>query len=123
MERDILKQKILQKLQLGKNNAILGRNLAFITDSDPRFMRECIKELRHEGHLIGNSVGKPAGYYFIETAEELIENMNRARSYCIENALMRRDLKKAGRHLLEKHEEKETGQVNFLHLCINSRIG
>ena len=115
MDKEYLKLDILRRLKPGKEDAITGKILAYrIGERDTRYMRELIKELRQEGHLIGMSVGKPPGYYFIETPAELVECMDRCKSYCIENALTRRDLKRAGHNLLKEKFLADTGQLSLL---------
>lgn len=42
-------------------------------DLHERQMRECIKYLRRNGHLICSAPGKNGGYYFPETKEEFEE--------------------------------------------------
>lgn len=106
-----LQHAILQQLSRGHQNAItkdlLRQRLALRND---REMRQEIKELRHTGHLIGLSVKKPYGYYLIETAEELAGCMATLKGYCVEAAIARRDLKVAGRKLLEQQYLTDSGQ-------------
>jgi hypothetical protein len=74
LERAIL--RILSQ-RVGVENAILGsqmfdmlRGLGFAL-SDPRQMREAIKGLRREGHLICSAPGTTGGYWLAANREEL----------------------------------------------------
>lgn len=115
---DELKQSVLQHLSKGREKAISKDSLCQHLDlKDDREMRIAIKELRHERHLIGLSLKKPTGYFIIETVEELLNCMKTLRNYCVEAALTRRDLKVAGKDLLEELKEKElakTGQMRLI---------
>ena len=92
---------ILEHLSYGRENAITGEALSKRMDlKNTREMRQVIKELRHEGKLIGLSIRPPYGYYLISTAEELKECMATLKGYCVEAAIARRDLKLGGRVLL-----------------------
>lgn len=100
-----LRQAILEQLNIGKDKAITGDQLAKRLDlKGTREMRQTIKEMRHAGHLIGLSVKSPRGYYLINTADELNECMTILKGYCVEAALARRDLKRAGRSLLDPYQ-------------------
>ncbi len=103
--KEELKEAIVSSLLYGKKNAIIGKVLAYRigirnTETELRKMRRTISELRHERTLIGLSVNKPFGYYLIQTAEELHECMSTLKGYCVEAAIARRDLKLAGKALL-----------------------
>ena len=104
--KEELKFAITSTLPYGKENAITGKVLALrmgigTSATELRRMRQVISELRHERTLIGLSVHKPYGYYFIQNIEELQGCMATLKGYCIEAAIARRDLKLAGRALLE----------------------
>lgn len=106
MENAELKEAILSQLSFGKDAAITGKTLAICigigtSETQLRRMRRMISELRHERELIGLSVNKPFGYYLIQSKEELRECMSILKGYCVEAAIARRDLKLAGRALLE----------------------
>ena len=63
-----LKQAILSQLSRGQQNALTGDLLSRrLGLRGTREMRQVIKELRHNGYLIGLSVRKPRGYYLIDT--------------------------------------------------------
>ena len=104
-------QAILSQLARGKANAITKDKLSKRLNCGERTLREKIKELRGAGYLIGLSVRRPYGYYIIETAEELQECMAILKSYCVEAALARRDMKRGGRMLLEQEYRDKTGQL------------
>lgn len=108
-----LKNAILDQLHLGKGNAITKDTLAKRLHVGERDLRQTIRELRHDGKLIGLSVRKPYGYFLIETAEELQDCMDTFLGYCVESARARRDLKVAGRKLLEQQFLDDTGQLKL----------
>ena len=100
-----LRQAILSLLPKGKENAVTGDILAKrLGLRGTREMRQVIKEMRHDGKLIGLSVRKPRGYYLIQTSEELLECMSTLKGYCVEAAIARRDLKIAGKKLLDPYQ-------------------
>ena len=100
-----MKQAILEQLNRGHQNALTGDLLARrLGLKGTREMRQVIKDLRHNGHLIGLSVTKPRGYYLIDTIEELEGCMAILKGYCVEAAIARRDLKLAGRKLLNPYQ-------------------
>jgi len=100
-----LRQAILYELPHGHANALTGDILAKRLElRGTREMRQVIKGLRQDGYLIGLSVKAPRGYYLIETAEELQGCMAILKGYCVEAALARRDLKLAGRKLLNPYQ-------------------
>jgi len=100
-----MRQAILEQLPRGHDNAITGDLLAKrLGLKGTREMRQVIKEMRSNGHLIGLSVRQPRGYYLIETAEELEGCMAILKGYCVEAAIARRDLKLAGSKLLNPYQ-------------------
>ena len=100
-----MKQAILSQLSKGHKNALTGNILAKrLRLSGTREMRQVIKELRHNGYLIGLSVRNPRGYYLIDTVEELEGCMTILKGYCVEAAIARRDLKLAGIKLLNPYQ-------------------
>jgi|TARA_Y100000310_G_scaffold36889_1_gene34692 hypothetical protein len=97
---DMNKATLLGFLRSGKDKAVTGPQLANLLGiRDTRAMRLMLRELISEGHLIGLSVRNPKGYYLIETPEELKECMATMKSYCVNAALHRRDLKRAAHKL------------------------
>lgn len=100
----------------GRTNAIPRRELRVvlgqrddnngkivIVEPNDRAVRIMINELRHEGMPILSSVsGKNGGYYLPADRQELDEGLRVMRSYLIEFARDMRDVKIAGRQLLEK---------------------
>lgn len=103
--RSDLKLAILEQLNYGRENAITGADLAKrLGQHGTREMRHVIKDLRHDGQLIGLSIRPPYGYYLINSAEELLECMATLKGYCCEAAIARRDLKVAGRVILNPHQ-------------------
>ncbi len=74
-----LQQRILGiiEVRVGAAQAIRARDIATLLGRSGRYsdrpIREAIKTLRREGHLILSSVGKPPGYFLAETAEEWVK--------------------------------------------------
>ena len=101
-----LKNDILYNMRHGLESAIRKADLlkrCGLSESktDDRILRLAIKELRQGGERVGLSVSsKHPGYYFIETAEELLQCMATLKGYCVEAAITRRDLKRAGYSLM-----------------------
>ena len=61
-----LKLAILEQLNYGREKAVTGAILAKrLGQKDTREMRHVIKDLRHDGQLIGLSIRPPYGYYLM----------------------------------------------------------
>ena len=81
---------------VGRGSAIKASELAYAFGlSDDRHVRQLIRELIKDGYPIAASVSEPMGYYIVATRAEADEYMAGLRSRLIEDALRRRDFKKA----------------------------
>ena len=89
---------------VGKLNAIPRRDLQTILfNMNDRAMRQLEKELVHEGlPVLFSTNRKNGGYYLPASRAELAEGLKRYQSYIIELCRDYRDVKLAGRRLLEK---------------------
>jgi len=93
-----MEERILEILKnhRGLNRAITGRELArIIGESDDRHIRSDIRELRAQGFPIASSTKLPYGYFIVETLQEANDFMQQLKNRLIENALTRRDFKRA----------------------------
>ena len=100
----------LLRLHLGRSEAITGRELARILgQDDDRAIREEIRDLISQGIPIAASTQPPYGYYIVETMDEAEEYMKQLKNRLINDALRRRDFKKAARSTLNKE-----AQLSFL---------
>jgi biotin operon repressor len=100
----------LLRLHLGRVNAISGKELARILgEDDDRAIREEIRELIGQGIPIAASTQPPYGYYIVKTQEEAEQYMNQLKNRLINDALRRRDFKKAVKRTLNKE-----AQLSFL---------
>ena len=90
------KYQVLSMLRKGKAKAITGKELARrLGEPNDRAIRLVIRELIADGYAIASSVNKPHGYYLVETQEEAKEYMAGLKSRLINDALRRRDFKRA----------------------------
>ena len=95
-ERLKLKKEVALYLRRGKHNAIRGEKLAkLLGHPNDRQIRIVIREMISNGIPVAASVGKPMGFYIADNYEEALEYMAVLRRRCIENAVRRRDFKKA----------------------------
>ncbi len=100
----------LLKLHLGKANAITGKELARILGEDnDRAIREEIRDLISQGIPIAASTQSPYGYYIVQTMDEAEQYMGQLKNRLINDALRRRDFKKAAVQTLNKE-----AQLSFL---------
>lgn len=91
-----LKDEVKSQLLTGKANAIKGKYLAQrLGMKDTRSIRLAIRELIADGVPVIGSMHPPYGYYIAENIQECLVYMGQLRSYLIESALRRRDIKKA----------------------------
>ena len=80
----------------GKARAITGRELATMVDyQDDRRVRQVIRELITDGLPVASSTEAPAGYFLVATHQEAEEYAASIRSRLIEDALRRRDFRRA----------------------------
>jgi predicted DNA-binding transcriptional regulator YafY len=96
---------ILQ-LHRGKHRAITGKELAqLLGEENDRLVRKEIRELIAQGHPIASSTEKPYGYFIADSIQEAQEYMLSLRRRLIEDALRRRDFKKAAAKTLTKEKQ------------------
>ena len=96
----------LLKFHLGKSRAITGKQLAKILgQEEDRAIREEIRELISQGIPIAASTQPPYGYYIVETMEEAEQYMKQLKNRLINDALRRRDFKKAAARTLNKEAQ------------------
>jgi len=80
----------------GKARAITGRELAAIVGHrDDRRVRQVIRELIIDGLPVAASTESPAGYFLVTCRQEADEYAASIRSRLIEDALRRRDFRRA----------------------------
>ena len=80
----------------GRNRAITGRELATIVGHrDDRQVRMAIRELITGGLPVASSTEAPAGYFLVATRQEAEEYALSIRRRLIEDALRRRDFRRA----------------------------
>lgn len=102
-----LKARVKSQLKTGKANAITGKELARrLGMRDTRATRLAIRELIADGIPVIGSMHPPYGYYIAANVQECNVYMAQLRSYLIEHALRRRDIKRAS-------ERYFTGQMEM----------
>ena len=90
----------------GRRSAITGRELARrFGQRDDRKIRLIIRELIAEGLPVASSTEPPAGYFLVETWQEVEEYAQSVRDRLINDALRRRDFRKAAAHYLLPAEQ------------------
>ena len=90
----------------GQSQAITGRELAFMLGlRDDRQARLAIRELITEGFPIASSTESPAGYFIVTTRQEAEQYALSIRSRLIEDAIRRRDFRRAADQYLTPAEQ------------------
>ena len=84
----------------GRGMAITARELAAVTNEPERRVRLIIRELIGEGLPVASTTEAPAGYFIASTWREAEEYALSIRSRLIEDALRRRDFRRAAAHHL-----------------------
>ena len=85
----------------GRSRAITGRELAtMVGHKDDRSVRQAIRELIREGVAIASSTEPPAGYFIVITRQEAEQYAGSIRSRLIEDAIRRRDFRRAADQFL-----------------------
>ena len=93
MEKRLLE---ILKLHKGREKAITGKELArILSEPEDRKIRSTSRDLIASGVPIASSVSFPFGYYIAETMTEANVYMQQLRNRLIEDALRRRDFKRA----------------------------
>ena len=91
-----LKFAVLKQLNKGKSKAITGSLIANrLGMRNDRSIRLAIRELIRDGIPIASSVKPPLGFFIAETKEEAEDYMSVLKGRLIEDALRRRDIKRA----------------------------
>ena len=100
-----LKIEVHRLLGFGKENARTGKSLAkTLGFRDDRSIRLVIRELIADRVPVAASVNPPHGYFIANNLEEATEYMKGLRKRLIEDALRRRDFKRASRVILDPHQ-------------------
>jgi len=100
-----LKEDVKYLLCYGKENAITGVRLAVrLGYHSDREVRLAIRELIANGVPVASSVKPPYGYFIINTREEAEEYLAALRRRLIQDALRRRDIKRASRVILDPYQ-------------------
>ncbi len=85
----------LLKIHRGRDRAITAKDLSQILNSDERFIRSKIRGLIAEGWPIASVTKPPHGYFIVTTLQEAEDYKRSLRERLIEDALRRRDFKRA----------------------------
>lgn len=85
---------ILEKHE-GRRTAITSRELAAVTGQHERAVRLAIRELIEDGLPVASSTEPPAGYFLVVTMKEAEQYAASIKSRLIEDALRRRDFRRA----------------------------
>jgi len=94
---------LILKRHRGEANAITGRELATkFGHNNDRGIRLIIRDLIASGLPIASSTGSPKGYFIVETQQEALDYMGELRNRLIENAIRRRDFKRAYSQYLQR---------------------
>ena len=107
-QRRELREKITRCLGRGRKQALTGKHLAYMVESDPdgqdRYLRLLIRDLIDSGLPIASATAKPAGFFIAINREE-------AEQYCTdmvarikEDAARLRAFKRAARHLFKPEQ-------------------
>jgi len=83
------------KLHRGRDQAITAKELARFLNEEDRTIRKEIRALISQGAPIASTTQFPYGYFLTETMVEAHEYMQSLRNRLIEDALRRRDFKRA----------------------------
>ena len=90
----------------GRSKAIKGMEMARLLGfRDDRSIRQVIRELIAEGYPIASSVQKPFGYFIVATRQEAEYYAQSIRSRLIEDAIRRRDFRRAADQYLTPAEQ------------------
>ena len=90
----------------GRAHAITGRELAFMLEQkDDRRVRLVIRELITDGLPIASSTEPPYGYFIVATRQEVEQYAGSIKSRLIEDAIRRRDFRRAADQYLTPAEQ------------------
>ncbi|MCJ7829182.1 MAG: hypothetical protein MUP81_05520 [Dehalococcoidia bacterium] len=79
----------------GKDRAITAKELVRYTGKDDRAIRIEIRGLIAQGIPVASNLTRPYGYYIANTIQEAKEYMQQLRNRLIQDAIRRRDFKRA----------------------------
>ena len=89
----------------GRSLAITARELAQAVDCDERRVRLIIRELIADGLPVASSTENPPGYFLVANREEARQYAQSIRGRLIEDALRRRDFRRAADRWLTPAEQ------------------
>jgi len=88
-------RRILERHQ-GRARAITGRELAFrLEQKDDRGIRNIIRELIAEGLPVASATNSPAGFFLVASYQEAREYADSIKGRLIEDAIRRRNFRRA----------------------------
>jgi len=91
----------------GRDRAITGGELArMLGHQEDRVIRQIIRELIAEGLPVASTTKPPAGYFLVTSYEEAREYADSIKSRLIEDALRRRDFRRAADCHLKPAEQR-----------------
>ena len=95
--------KSILRSHRGRANPITGRELAgLLGQRDDRQVRLAIRQLIAAGEPIASATESPPGYYLVQTPTEAREYMAELRGRLKEDALRRRDFRRAAGFYLDR---------------------
>ncbi len=89
----------------GRARAIKARELAELFKCDERRVRLVIRDLIADGLPVASSTEAPAGYFIVATRQEAEQYAGSIRSRLIEDAVRRRDFRRAADQYLTPAEQ------------------
>ncbi len=89
----------------GNRRAITASELATTLGQDDRRVRLIIRELIADGLPVASSTESPAGYFIVNTRQEAEQYAGSIRSRLIQDALRRRDFRRAADQYLTPAEQ------------------
>ncbi len=103
----VFEMRVLGQLKLGHAHAIPGHLLAKRLElKNDRGIRLAIRSLLKQRQPILSSVRSPMGYFIAETQSEVRECLETLHKRLLEDARRMRDIKLAGRRLLQPEQLK-----------------
>ena len=103
-----MKEQVLAALQQrpGRPNAITGESLAYMFNhKSDRSIRLAIRELIKDGWPVASSTEAQAGYFIVTSYAEARQYADSIKSRLIEDAIRRRDFRRAADMHLQKLEQ------------------
>lgn len=87
--------RMILRVRNGRPSAITAGELSMITESTERNVRLAIRELITEGLPVASTTELPGGYFLVATRQEAEQYAASIRSRLIEDAIRRRDFRRA----------------------------